>query len=44
MTDDNLRHRKKILPIEKVVALKQQVKAIKHQGGRLDEDCSGILK
>ena len=36
MTDDNLRHRERILPTEKAAALKQQVEAIKHQGGRLD--------
>lgn len=33
MTDDNLRHREKILPTEKAQSLKMQVKAIKHQGG-----------
>ena len=32
MTDDNLRHRERILPTEKAAALKQQVEAIKHQG------------
>ena len=34
MTDDNLRHRERILPTEKAAALKQQVEAIKHQGAR----------
>ena len=39
MTDDNLRHREKILPMEKAQSLKMQVEAIKHQGGpRLGED------
>ena len=38
MTDDNLRHREKILPTEKAAALKQQVEAIKHQGTRPGED------
>ena len=33
MTDDNLRHREKILPTEKANSLKMQVEAIKHQGG-----------
>ena len=33
MTDDNLRHREKILPTEKANSLKLQVEAIKHQGG-----------
>ena len=32
MTDDNLRHREKILPTEKANSLKMQVEAIKHQG------------
>lgn len=32
MTDDNLRHREKILPTEKDNSLKIQVEAIKHQG------------
>ena len=31
MTDDNLRHREKILPTEKANSLKMQVEAIKHQ-------------
>lgn len=38
MTDDNLRHRERILPTEKAAALKQQVEAIKHQGARPSED------
>lgn len=38
MTDDNLRHREKILPTEKAKALKKQVEAIKHQGARPGED------
>ncbi len=38
MTDDNLRHRERILPTEKAAALKQQVEAIKHQGARSGED------
>ena len=33
MTDDNMRHREKILPTEKANSLKMQVEAIKHQGG-----------
>ena len=33
MTDDNLRHREKILPTEKANSLKMQVETIKHQGG-----------
>lgn len=33
MTDDNLRHREKILPTEKAQSLNMQVEAIKHQGG-----------
>ena len=37
MTDDNLRHREKIVPTEKGAALKQQVEAIKHQGARPGE-------
>ena len=32
MTDDNLRHRERILPTEKAQSLKMQVEAIKHQG------------
>lgn len=38
MTDDNLRHRERILPTEKAAALKQQVEAIKHQGAKDDRD------
>lgn len=38
MTDDNLRHRERILPTEKAAALKQQVEAIKHQGAHSGED------
>ena len=38
MTDDNLRHREKIVPTERGAALKQQVEAIKHQGARPGED------
>ena len=38
MTDDNLRHRERILPTAKAAALKQQVEAIKHQGARPGED------
>ena len=38
MTDDNLRHRERILPTEKAAALKQQVEAIKHQGSRPGEE------
>lgn len=33
MTDDNLRHREKILPTKKANSLKMQVEALKHQGG-----------
>ena len=32
MTDDNLRHREKLLPSEKAAALQQQFEAISHQG------------
>ncbi len=35
MTDDNLRHREKILPMEKAQSLKMQVEAISHQGAKL---------
>ena len=38
MTDDNLRHREKILSMEKAQSLKMQVEAIKHQGARPGED------
>lgn len=34
MTDDNLRQRSNILPMEKAFSLKMQVEAIKHQGAR----------
>lgn len=43
MTDDNLRHREKLLPSEKALALKQQYEAIKHQGARGDDDEAGKL-
>ena len=39
MTDDNLRHRERILPTEKAQSLKMQVEAIKHQGSRPGEMC-----
>lgn len=35
MTDDNLRHREKILPMEKAQSLKMQVEAISHQGTKM---------
>ena len=38
MTDDNLRHRERILPTEKAQSLKMQVGAIKHQGSRPGEE------
>ena len=38
MTDDNLRHRERILPTEKAQSLKMQVEAIKHQGSRPGEE------
>ncbi len=38
MTDDNLRHREKILPMEKAQSLKMQVEAISHQGAKLAGD------
>ena len=38
MTDDNLRHREKILPMEKAQSLKMQVEAISHQGAKLEGD------
>ena len=41
MTDDNLRHRERILPTEKAQSLKMQVEAIKHQGAK--EATSGQL-
>ena len=43
MTDDNLRHREKLLPSEKAAALQQQYEAIKHQGARGDDDAAGKL-
>ena len=42
MTDDNLRHREKILPTEKAQSLKMQVEAIKHQGARPGEDAQEL--
>ncbi len=36
MTDDNLRHREKILPMEKAQSLKMQVEAISHQGTKME--------
>lgn len=45
MTDDNLRQRTEILPIEKAQSLKMQVEAIKHQGapamGEIDTKDAG---
>ena len=38
MTDDNLRHRERILPTEKAQSLKMQVESIKHQGSRPGEE------
>ncbi|WP_102412525.1 ParB/RepB/Spo0J family partition protein [Beduinella massiliensis] len=43
MTDDNLRHREKLLPSEKALAIKQQYEAIKHQGARGDDEEAGKL-
>lgn len=43
MTDDNLRHREHILPMEKARALKQQVEAIKHQGVALKNVAEGDI-
>ena len=43
MTDDNLRHRQKLLPSEKAAALLQQYEAIKHQGARGDDEAAGKL-
>lgn len=43
MTDDNLRHRTTILPMEKAQSLKMQVEAIKHQGYRLEGVASGDI-
>ena len=42
MTDDNLRHRERILPTEKAAALKQQVEAVKHQGCMAPPPCGGL--
>ena len=45
MTDDNLRHREKILPMEKAQSLKMQVEAISHQGAKLaDDDAKDVGK
>ena len=41
MTDDNLRHREKILPMEKAQSLKMQVEAISHQGSKLEGVAAG---
>ena len=41
MTDDNLRHREKILPMEKAQSLKMQVEAISHQGAKLEGVAAG---
>ena len=38
MTDDNLRHRKRILPAGKAQSLKMHIEAIKHQGSRPGEE------
>ena len=43
MTDDNLRHREKILPMEKAQSLKMQVEAISHQGARLEGVAAGDI-
>jgi len=43
MTDDNLRHREKILPTEKALAIQKQYEAIKHQGARGDDEAAGKL-
>lgn len=45
MTDDNLRHREKLLPSEKALAIKQQYEAIKHQRARrYDEEAGSYQK
>ena len=44
MTDDNLRHRERILPTEKAQSLKMQVEAIKHQGSRPGEEDKDVYK
>ena len=41
MTDDNLRHRERILPTEKAQSLKMQVEAIKHQGRTTSSQVGG---
>ncbi|ANU53515.1 ParB/RepB/Spo0J family partition protein [Acutalibacter muris] len=41
MTDDNLRHREKILPMEKAQSLKMQVEAISHQGTKMEGVTAG---
>ena len=43
MTDDNLRHREKILPMEKAQSLKMQVEAISHQGAKLEGVAAGDI-
>lgn len=43
MTDDNLRHREKLLPSEKALAIKQQYEAIKHEGARGNDEEAGKL-
>ena len=43
MTDDNLRHREKILPMEKAQSLKMQVEAISHQGAKLEGVTAGDI-
>ncbi len=44
MTDDNLRHREKILPMEKAQSLKMQVEAISHQGAKLEGVAAGDVR
>lgn len=44
MTDDNLRHREKILPTEKANSLKMQVEAVKQQGAHHGEDAQAAGK
>ena len=41
MTDDNLRHREKILPMEKAQSLKMQVETISHQGTKMEGVAAG---
>ena len=43
MTDDNLRHREKILPMEKAQSLKMQVEAISHQGTKMEGVAAGEI-